>query len=672
MNEKGSKTVELVTAASLIASSLSGCASPQKAPERDIPNTSESPIVESTEIAYDTVAHREGYLDRVEATPTVLPKETTIYPSTREETPVVTPEIFEFNYEILNITDWSDFELDEVEDKEAGYGINVTKEAPLLMTPLKKDTFLNEKEEVKVILIPTGSTFEIAQTRILVGPNGEKIKVGHIANTYGANIVSTIILEAEDSNGVKNIFTEEKERDTKIVSYVATEDLIYPNKVENILTSLKKISSFQEENDGFKKGEEYSYINIIELKSRSYDYKSGFTTTGGIVRGGGVCAMSTGMSSLIHVQDSDDYKVLERWAEAERYIQGPFSPSKYIVDSSVDYNDSNTYDLRWIQGEDKYLNVNILISPSDIPFEETAQDGVGGTSDVMMIISLSFEDQPRENQTEYITEKLRQYKEYRDSNHATKLSPSQMDINVLNYPITPEIHNSVSLLYDIENLYEFKSVVEEKEEFQDILKLQEAVNTYPDDSEIPLDIYLKGTDWYKQFKDEESQKNANRILQLATTSRVPGQPLQCVGFVMIASWIYPELSIPYVGSGTASTARELIPPHLREPQYGKINSYPTGLGDSFALSGPLTIDMYEPGDLFVRTDGGKAASTNKPTGHIGLIMDKIVKENGDVVLLVADSNRHNDGRIKIFTVNDSNIEEIFGVGQRYIIKFANN
>lgn len=80
------------------------------------------------------------------------------------------------------------------------------------MTPLKKDTFLNEKEEVKVILIPTGSTFEIAQTRILVGPNGEKIKVGHIANTYGANIVSTIILEAEDSNGVKNIFTEEKER----------------------------------------------------------------------------------------------------------------------------------------------------------------------------------------------------------------------------------------------------------------------------------------------------------------------------------------------------------------------------------------------------------------------------------------------------------------------------
>lgn len=189
---------------------------------------------------------------------------------------------------------------------------------------------------------------------------------------------------------VLKISLQKRKRDTKIVSYVATEDLIYPNKVENILTSLKKISSFQEENDGFKKGEEYSYINIIELKSRSYDYKSGFTTTGGIVRGGGVCAMSTGMSSLIHVQDSDDYKVLERWAEAERYIQGPFSPSKYIVDSSVDYNDSNTYDLRWIQGEDKYLNVNILISPSDIPFEETAQDGVGGTSDVMMIISLSF------------------------------------------------------------------------------------------------------------------------------------------------------------------------------------------------------------------------------------------------------------------------------------------
>lgn len=663
MGEKTSRAIEFATAASLLGSSIAGC-SPTPNTQSTYENT---PIPKEPSAAEVVDSNFEdiGYLtERIDTQAQERVEE-------RSEIPEFFAEQKVFDFEILNISDWSNFELEETEEKEPGYGIDVTKETTMFMIPLKSDNFFDKKKEVKEILAPSGSTFEIAEIRTLVGPNGEKIKVGHVANTYGSHVLSTVILEAQDSNGTKEVYTEERETSERTVSYVVTEDNIYPNKVENILIALRNISSFQEGNGGFKKGEEYSYIDIVGLKDKSYEYRNGLTSTGGVVRGGGVCAMSTGVSSLIHVQDSEDYKVVERWPEPERYFQGPFSPSEYIVDSSVDYNDSNTYDLRWIQGEDKYMHVNIFLSPSDIPFEQTNQNGVGGVSDVIAVVSLSFEDEVQENQTEYISEILRQYEEYRDSNHATKLNPLQMDVNILNHPVSSEIFDAVKLLYNVEDIREFESVIAEKQDFQDILKLQEAVNNYDEASGISLDKYLKETEWYQQFEDEESQKNADRILQLATISRIPGQPLQCVGFAMIVSWLYPDLSIPYVGGAPVSTARELVPPELREYNYSGVHEWHTNYGGSVALGGKLTIDMYEPGDLFVRTDGAKAASTGKASGHIGLIMDKIVKENGEIVLLVADSNRHNDGRVRIFTVNESNMEEVLGTTQRYLVRSSN-
>jgi hypothetical protein len=663
MIEKASRAIEFATAASLVGSSIAGC-SPTPNSQSTYENTPIPKEPSAAEIVDSNIEDISYHTERIDTQAQERVEE-------KNEIPEFFAEQKAFDFEILNISDWSNFELEEIEEKEAGYGIDVTKETSMFMIPLKSDNFFDDKKEVKEILAPSGSTFEIAEVRTLVGPKGEKIKIGNIANTYGANVLSTVVLEAEDSNGIKEVFTEERERNEKTVSYVATEDFIYPNKVENILLALRNISSFQEENGGLKKGEEYSYIDMVGLKEKSYEYRSGLTSTGGIVRGGGVCAISTGVSSLIHVQDSDEYKVLERWAEPERYFQGPFSPSEYIVDSSVDYNESNTYDLRWIQGEDKYIHINIFLSPSDIPFEQTNQDGVGGISDVIMVVSLSFEDNAQEDQTEYISEILRQYEGYRDSNHATKLNPLQMEVNILNHPVSPEIFDAIELLYNVEDIREFETRIEEKVDFQNILKLQEAVNSYDEESGIPLKIYLKETEWYKQFKDEESQKNADRILQLATISRVPGQPLQCVGFVMVASWLYPELSIPYVGGAQVTTARELVPPELRGYNYSEVRRWYTNYGGSVALGGKLTIDMYEPGDLFIRTDGAKAASTQKPTGHIGFIMDKIVKENGEIVLLVADSNRYNDGKIRVFTVDESNMEEVLGTTQRYLVRSSN-
>jgi hypothetical protein len=664
MGEKASRAIEIVTAASLLGSSIAGCSpTPNRQPTYE--NTPIPKESSAAEVIDSNIEDMYYHTERIDNQSSQKVEESSDIPEIFAEQKV-------FDFEILNIADWSNFELEKIEEKEPGYGVDVTKETSMFMIPLKSDNFFDDKKEVKEILAPSGSTFEIAEVRTLIGPNKEMIKVGHVANTYGSHVLSTLVLEAQDSNGIKQIFTEEKEKNERTVSYVVTEDNIYPNKVKNTLIALKNISLFQDENGMFKKGEVYSYLDMIGLKdpSKNHEYGFGLTSSKSIVKGGGVCAMATGTSALVHLQGEDDYKILEQWAHPIRYAQGPFSPSEYLVDATVDHNSNETFDFRWEQGEDKYMHANIFISPSDVPFEQTNQDGVGGVSDVIMVVSLSFEDEAQEKQTEYISEILDQYEQYRDSNHTTKLNPSQMEVNILNHPISSDIFDSVKLIYDVEDIREFESVIAEKQEFQDILKLQEAVNSYDEESGISLDIYLKGTEWYKTFKDEEARKEADRRISHATTSRIKGQPLQCVGFVMLVSSLYPELSIPYVGSVQASTAREFVPPDLRNYKYSEAKRWYTNFG-AVAYGGPLTIDMYEPGDLFVRTDGAKAASTQKPTGHIGLIMDKIVKENGEVILLVADSNRHNDGRIRIFTVDQNNMEEILGFEQRYLLRNPN-
>ena len=98
----------------------------------------------------------------------------------------------------------------------------------------------------------------------------------------------------------------------------------------------------------------------------------------------------------------------------------------------------------------------------------------------------------------------------------------------------------------------------------------------------------------------------------------------------------------------------------------------SGISNTIAVVGKsIPLEDYEPGNLFVRVDGGKMAGSGEPTGHIGVILGKTLDENGKTVLLVADSNRHNDGKIRIFEVNESNLEEIFGYPNVYILRYTN-
>jgi hypothetical protein len=238
------------------------------------------------------------------------------------------------------------------------------------------------------------------------------------------------------------------------------------------------------------------------------------------------------------------------------------------------------------------------------------------------------------------------------------------------YPMT-KFNATADKLYSAEEFRYFGEYIERNKDIQNIFELQDAVNSFPAGSDMRLDEYLYTTEWYRNFVNDENKENVDRILSLVSNTRIEGQPLQCVGFAMLSSWLYPDLNIPYVGGSTTNSARGLIPPELRNYTYKDTLSMFSGISNTLAhLGRSIPLEDYEPGNLFVRVDGGNMAGSGEPTGHIGVILGKTLDENGKTVLLVADANRHNAGKIRVFEVDENNKEKIFGYPNAYILRYT--
>ncbi|MHA1483476.1 MAG: hypothetical protein ACTSQA_08600, partial [Candidatus Heimdallarchaeaceae archaeon] len=341
---------------------------------------------------------------------------------TQTPNPVDIEIVKPFDYEILNIADWSTYVVESVEEKEPGYIVSIVEETSMYIIPLRNDNFLDERAEIREIILPCGSTFEIARTVTITNTKGNEIQIGLVANTYGAHAVSAVLLGATDSNNNKANFIAEQEATNISVSYVALENDIYPNKVENILRALLNITTYQNENGPFKKDTEYSFLNIAGLYD-SFKFRE-YMLTGpeSGVRAGGVCAVAVGLSSLVHQAQGDDVKIVEKWSHSTKYFQGPFSPPEYTVDAAVEMRtDGSIYDFRWIQGDTQYLKFDVSITPSDISYEDTAQNGREGLSDVNFLVSLSFTNEPPIDQNEKIQNQLLDYLAFRESHHEDPL-----------------------------------------------------------------------------------------------------------------------------------------------------------------------------------------------------------------------------------------------------------
>jgi hypothetical protein len=660
------KIINTAVASSILGSALAGCVPPQNNPsveeltpeeqtirEEDLVLEGEFEIEEKEQI---TPQYDYGFREEKQAN---VAKEVTI----EEVEEYLEEEIKEeFDYSVLDIHKWNEFELDSVEQKDPGYVVTVSNPTSFFVLPLSSDEFLEEDREVEEIVLNEGMPLEISEVRRLTGPEGEEITIGLVANTFGAKAASAVVVDGKDVLGTRISFVEEREGNSSAVAYVNLSESIYPNKVYNTYRALLNISQFQDEYGPLKTGEENSYLEMIGLlnSNRKSQYLRGLMSSGTEARAGGVCAMATGMSLLVH-QDENN-KIIEQWHHPSRYYQGPFSLSPYVVDATVQLVDGeDDYDFRWEFANDTYLQINVDMSLSDVPYSETASNGIGGLSDVNTIFSISLADEYPEGQSERLEKQMREYLEFRNSKHLSAFENYEHS----KYP-TEEIREAVDLIFNREDISLFEQEIEESEVLQDILAFQEAVNSYEEDSEVWLAHYLKTTEWYKNYikNPKRSQEAADHALRIMSHVRIPGQPLQCVSYAAILPILYPELEIQGIGGSSVSSASELI-----AKQHTSLNgSAGTGFGGLLVANRNLTIDDYMQGDLFV-TKAGRF-------GHVGVIVavKEITKENGESkkVLLVTDANRMVDGKIKTFTVDEHSLEFIFGPHHRYLIRSAAN
>lgn len=582
-----------------------------------------------------------------------------------------------------DIEKWNELTPLKIEKKEDV--IETTGETEILLIPVQKDFFYNTEEQPTLWKMSAGMNVEIQDIYYLEGENKQIVRFSILPNVMASKSVPIILLDnGHMENGEYVVDKKDyKETESKKVfsqfSYIAGENEVYPNKITNVLTAMENIAENQEKNGKFIKGQEYSYIDLIGLKNLQ-EFKDGLNSSNSVVKGGGVCAGATLLSNSLYelgLHTGVDWNdiVKEKWAHPAMYYVGPFSVNDFVTDATVELStdpQKASYDFKWIQPEDAYLKIDISLIPNKLDISDTELSGIGGKSDAEVIVSLSFTDADPGNQSQKIRDFITAYGEYRDSGH-TSISPLLVQgekLNELSWD-EPAAQVIMSYVYPEENTDLFEEEFKEDSYFSEIRELQNIVNDLPPAFEGNLGSYLKTTAWYANRNNKEDLRGALNILDY---TNVPGQPLQCVGFAILLSALNDEnLNVQNVGgaysfgagNSPAKTATELIPYKLFSNKY--LMSASTGYGGLALASENMKIDDYEVGDLFIRADIGRIANGYSPdgdaisfhTGHVGAIIGKKIVD-GKTVLLVADANRKNDGKIRIFEVTENNFYKIFG------------
>lgn len=544
-----------------------------------------------------------------------------------------------------------DKEISRIKTKK----ISTIDMTPVIYIPLRDDFLLEESSDLQVIPVHPGMIFQTSNIVRIRTTDGVVLTLGIVDNTYNYSQtgVAAVLLEICDIENNSIYFTKLDSLTSPIITYLGTKDDIYPNKIENILIALQQISVKQEKMGGFKQGQNYSYLNLVGLEKGSlYSiYKDGLNKYHNPIRANGICAIATGISALLCEKNYEPQLIQERWLHRDMYHQGPFSPVRKQVDAAIEFGPDahQNYDLKWIQQADEYLSINVDFFPTGLEFSETRADGKAGPSDVGLILSLSFSPDYLE-QSKQIELLLNNFQKYRESKHLHALS-QESSLNEVVYRNLSDKNYSgwAKTIYDAKSPSFFADTIRDNRSLQNIIQLSNTVNAYSEGSES-LFTFLKNSEWYTQFKNMSLDKSIDidKALLKGACLQIQGQPLQCIGFAMILTDLYPELGFPNISGATADMAGKLVPDFV----YGIEGQFSTGYGETALVGKSLTIDDYSPGDFYV---------IKGTPGHVGAVLAK----KGEV-LLVADSNRLWDGRVNIFYVDARNFDAVFGE-EKYIV-----
>lgn len=214
--------------------------------------------------------------------------------------------------------------------------------------------------------------------------------------------------------------------------------------------------------------------------------------------------------------------------------------------------------------------------------------------------------------------------------------------------------------------------------FREIIELKEIIDNMPGDFERNFGDYLRQTDWYNSV---EKNPGLERAIDMINITNVEGQPLQCVGLAILLSNLRdPNLQIQNIGgamafdTGTegAQNAIEFVPYELIENKYR--NVVPNDYGGVTVRTSDFGVSDFEVGDVVVLGDRGKiihiTSHDNKPLethiGHVAVVIGE-TSFNGKDMILVAEANRDNDGKIIITLVDSRNLTETLDPGENTFV-----
>jgi|GEM_PF-2987067 len=377
--------------------------------------------------------------------------EWTNLPDTEEDVGIAEQEEEPFPLDRLDFPNLSEYYLSSVEDMEDGEILEVNEYTLLYLIPLNLDETIAPARKIEQIVVKPGMNFEIAQNRVLVNKNGDRVEVSMLANTFGGKNFVVGVVNNATIDGSRTQFLTNNDDIEHISTYVVTGDTAYPNKVSNVLKSLVHVMK----NGQLKAGEEYSYISMIGLDNigilKEYDYGKNSSDTA--LLAGGVCASVTGISSLFSQVDGVNIGRLGigRWTHPTpdtQYAQGPFSPRREDVDAAISINNitEERYDFTWEMKRDGYIAIDAQLFPTGIAYDETDDKGLGNTSDVGAIISYSFTEKEPIGQKEELQNLLEEHRDFRESQHQDPLPLQEQLINN-KYSVDSTTKQAIDLLF---------------------------------------------------------------------------------------------------------------------------------------------------------------------------------------------------------------------------------
>jgi len=431
----------------------------------------------------------------------------------------------------------------------------------------------------------------------------------------------------------------------------------YPNKIFNLLLESKDLSEFQDKEQGFHPGTEYSLIDILQLSNGSR-FLPGKTSSGSIVRGGGVCA---GASILAKASLLTGASFVEKWMHpwTSQYWVGPANPEITLEnsDATVEVNASldKRFDFIWTMPKDYdtyYLKISAQVFPNGHPI---IVDGLGnpGDADARLVLTYAWTTEKPEHQVEKLEEIIEAYDSYRKTREVPILLRQSRIVRNFEFGEVPEKDKIFYIIYPDSRTDRFSEEFQNNEYISTVKTLADLINQYGQQTTKEqfnsgeaqgIGDYLKTTEWYESLEQKTGYLERGLRFANYNTFRAEGEAIQCVGWVVLLAHLGYEESPKNVG-GFPGNAADIIPISIRNGSRERLSE------NGIYYFHSQSIDDVEAGDLFI--------SYETRVGHVGAVVGKKEYDN-ETVLLIAEANRRRQGEVNIFEVDKSNYEVILG------------